>query len=55
MSWLPTGAIQYHAQLGFPNKGCAIKRLVVCNSWDLQPFDLLKGLVLGCYQPFPEV
>ncbi len=48
-------AYQYHAQLGLPYKGCAIKELVVCNSWDLEPFDLLNGLALGCYQPYPEV
>ena len=31
-----TGATQYHAQLGLPDKGRAIKGLVVCNSWDLE-------------------
>ncbi len=36
-SILITGAIQYYAQLGFPGKG-----LVVCNDWDLKPFELLK-------------
>ena len=25
-----TGATHYHAQLGLPDKGCAIKGLVVC-------------------------
>ncbi len=49
------GATQYHAQLGLPDKGRAIKELVVCNSWDLEPWDLLNGLALGCYQPSPEV
>ena len=29
MPWPKTGAIQYHAQLGLPAKGCAIKGLVV--------------------------
>ena len=38
-----------------PNKGRAIKGLVVCNSLDLEPWDLLNGLALGCYQPSPEV
>ncbi len=33
----------------------AIKVLFVCNSWDLEPLDLLIGLALGCYQPSPEV
>ncbi len=41
--------------LGFPDKGRAIKGLVVCNSLDLEPLDLLKGLALGCYQPSPGV
>ncbi len=50
-----TGATHYHAQLGLPDKGRAIKGLVVCNSWDLEPWDLLNGLALGCYQPSPEV
>ena len=50
-----TGATQYHAQLGLPDKGRAIKELGDCNNWDLEPFDLLNGLALGCYQPFPEV
>ncbi len=51
---LKTGATHYHAQLGLPDKGRAIKGLVVCNSWDLEPFDLLNGLALGCcYQPCP--
>ncbi len=35
------GATQYHAQLGLPDKGHAIKELVVC-SWDLEPLDLIK-------------
>ena len=43
-----TGATQYHAQLGLPDKGHAIKRLVVRNNWDLEPLDLLNGLALGC-------
>ena len=33
----PTGATHYHAQLGLPDKGRAIKGLVVCNSLDLEP------------------
>ncbi len=55
MSWPQTGATHYHAQLGLSDKGRAIKELVVCNSWDLEPYDLLNGLALGCYQPSPEV
>ena len=50
-----TDVTQYHAQLGLPDKGRAIKGLVVCNSQDLEPCDLLNGLALGCYQPSPEV
>ncbi len=30
MPWPQTGAIHYHAQLALPDKGLAIKRLVVC-------------------------
>ena len=48
MPWPKTGA-------RLPDKGRAIKRLVVCNSWDLEPWDLLNGQALGCYQPSPEV
>ena len=55
MPWPQTGATQYHAQLGLPDKGRAIKGLLVCNNWDLEPLDLLHGLALGCYQPSPEV
>ena len=56
MPWPKTGATQYHAQLGLQDKGHAIKGLVVCNSWDLEPLDLLNGMApLACYQPSPEV
>ena len=55
MPWPQTGVTQYHAQLGLPDKGRAIKGLVVCNIWDKEPLDLLDGLALGCYQPSPEV
>ncbi len=55
MPWPKTGATQYHAQLGLPDMGLAIKGLVVCNGWDLQPLDLLDRLALGCYQPCPEL
>ena len=34
-------------QLELPDKGRAIKGLVVCNNWDLEPWDLLNGLALG--------
>ena len=36
MSWPKTGATR--AQLGLYVKGCAIKGLVVCNSWDVSAF-----------------
>ncbi len=54
MPWLQTGTTQNHAQLGLPNKGHAMKGLVICNNWDLEPSDLLIGLALDCYQPSPE-
>ena len=55
MPWSQTGATQYHAQLGLPDKGRAIKELVVSKSWDLEPWDLINGLALVCYLPSPEV
>ena len=55
MPWPQAGAPQYHAQLWLPDKGRAIKGLVVCNNWALEPFDQLNGLALGHYQPSPEV
>ncbi len=55
MPWPQTGATQYHAQLGLPDKGRAIKGLVVCNSWDVAWTGLLNCLALGCYQPSPDV
>ncbi len=53
--WPKTGATQKYAQVGLPDKGRAIKGLVVCNYWYLEPKDLLNGLALGYYQPSPEV
>ena len=55
MPWHQTVATQYHTQLGLQDKGRAIKGLVVCNNWFLEPLDLLNGLALGCYQPSPVV
>ncbi len=55
MPWPETSATQYHAQLGLPDKGRAIKGLVVFNNWDLEPLNLLNGLALGCYKPSPEL
>ncbi len=37
MPWPITGATQYHAQLGLPDKGRAIKGLVIYNNSDLEP------------------
>ena len=31
LPWPQTGATKYHAQIGLPDKGRAIKELVVCN------------------------
>ena len=42
MPWPQTGATQSHAQLGLPDKGHAIKGLVVCNNWDLEPLEPAK-------------
>ncbi len=53
MPWHQTGATQYHAQLGLQDKDHAM--LVVYNSWDLEPWELINGLALVCYQPSPEV
>ena len=55
MPWPKKGATQYHAHVGLPDKGRAIKGFVVCNNRDLEPLDLQNGLSLGCYQPSPEV
>ncbi len=52
--WPQTGETQYHAQLELWDKGRALKGLVVCNNWVLEPLDLLNGPALGCYQPSPE-
>ena len=53
MPWPQTGASQNHAQLGLSDKYRVIKGFVICNDWDLEPFDLLNGLALGYYQPSP--
>ena len=37
MPWPKTDATHYHAHLGLSDKGLAIKELVVCNSWDIEP------------------
>ena len=39
---------EFHAQLGLPDKDHATKGFVVLNDWDIEPFDLLSGLALGC-------
>ena len=48
-----TGATHSHAQLGLPNKGRAIKGLVVCNDWDLEPLDQLKRYGPRLLSPVP--
>ena len=45
MPWPQTGATQYHA--GLPDKGRAIKWLVVCNNRDPEPLDLQNGQALN--------
>ncbi len=55
MPWPQTATTQYHAHLGLPDKDHTIISLVFCNNWDLEPLDLLNDLVLGGYQPSPEV
>ncbi len=55
MPWAQTGTTPYHAQIGLPDKGRAIKGLVVCIDWDLELLDLLNGLALDSYQPSLEV
>ncbi len=45
------GVIHLYVQLKFPDNIRAIKGLVVYNSWDLEPLDLLNGLALSCYHP----
>ena len=47
MPWPQEGATQHHAQLGLPDKYLAIKGLIVCINWDLEPLGLLNGLALG--------
>ena len=42
-----TGATQYQAKLGLPDKSRTIKGLVLCNSWDLRPLDLLNGWLVS--------
>ena len=41
----------YNVQLGLTDKDRAIKGLVICNTCDVEPLDLLYCLALGCYQP----
>ncbi len=33
-----------------PDQSRANKELAVCNTWDIEPLDLLNGLALGSYQ-----
>ncbi len=50
LPWSKTCATHYQAQIGLSDKG-----LVVCNGRNLEPFNLLNDLALGCYQPSPEI
>ena len=47
MPWIQTGATHYYSYLGLSDKSRAIKELVVCNNWDLEPLDLINGLAVG--------
>ena len=55
MPWPKTGATQYHVQLGLPDKGRAIKGLVVCNRKDLEPWDLVERSGPRLLSTDPEV
>ena len=44
-----------YAQLGLPEKGRILNRLVFCNGLCLGPLDLLNSLALGFYQMSPEI
>ena len=55
MPWPKRGTTHYNTLLGFQDKGRTIKGLVIFNSWDIEPLNLLNGLALSCYQPSPEV
>ena len=48
-----TGATQYHAQLGHPDKGRAFKRLVLCNKLESRSFGPAKRSNPRLYQPSP--
>ena len=37
MPWTLKDANDYHAQLGLPGKGRAIKGLIVYNGWNIEP------------------
>ncbi len=52
MPWPKIGAPQYHAELGLPDKGRAIK-LGFCYDRDLERLDLLNGLALGLLPTAP--
>ena len=43
---MPQSAHLFIMQLGLPDKCNAIKGMVVCNYWNLEPLDLLNGLAL---------
>ncbi len=45
MPWPKTDKTYYYAQFGHIDKGHIIKELVFCNCWDLEPLNLINGLV----------
>ena len=53
MPWPKTGSIIFYKQLGFRDKDCAIKGLVVYNRTCYGTY--YEGLTLRCFQPSPEV
>ncbi len=57
MPWPKTGATQYHAQLGLPDNGRAIKGLIICHSWDIiiEPWDLAKRSGPRLFSTVPRV
>ena len=48
-----TGKTHYHAQLGRPDKGRAIKELIVCNSWNVSSFE--PTIQISFYLPSLEL
>ncbi len=49
MPWPKTDTTHYDAQLEPSDKGRAVKGLVVWDGYNLEPFDQLTDVALGCY------